>query len=93
MDIFFERLKASDLIARAFSISQALFKNSFLKYISLQMATFPSNDILWQYDEIRQEIIVMPKPKSFSDKLWGLGKDVWEKETADDYIRKERTEW
>lgn len=35
----------------------------------------------------------MPKPKSFTDKLWGLGKDTWNKESADDYIRKERSEW
>ncbi|HEY0828485.1 MAG TPA: AbrB/MazE/SpoVT family DNA-binding domain-containing protein [Bacilli bacterium] len=51
------------------------------------------DSLLWQYDEIRREIIVMPKPKSFSDKLWGLGKDIWEQEPADEYIRKERTEW
>lgn len=51
------------------------------------------DSLLWQYDEIRQEIIVMPKPKSFSDKLWGLGKEVWEQESADEYISKERAEW
>jgi bifunctional DNA-binding transcriptional regulator/antitoxin component of YhaV-PrlF toxin-antitoxin module len=51
------------------------------------------DSLLWQYDEIRQEIIVMPKPKSFSDKLWGLGKDIWEKESGDEFIQKERAEW
>jgi bifunctional DNA-binding transcriptional regulator/antitoxin component of YhaV-PrlF toxin-antitoxin module len=51
------------------------------------------DSLLWQYDELRQEIIVMPKPKSFSDKLWGLGKNIWDQESTDDYIRKERDEW
>ncbi len=51
------------------------------------------DSLLWQYDGIRQEIIVMPKPKSFSEKLWGLGKDIWGQEPTDEYISKERTEW
>ena len=49
--------------------------------------------LIWQYDEVHQEIIVMPKPKSFTDKLWGLGKDMWKNESTDDYIRKEREGW
>lgn len=51
------------------------------------------DSLLWQYDETRQEIVVIPKPKSFSDKLWGLGKEIWEPETGDDYIHEERTKW
>lgn len=49
--------------------------------------------LIWQYDEVHQEIIVMPKPKSFTDKLWGLGKELWETESTDDYLRKERESW
>lgn len=49
--------------------------------------------LIWQYDEIRSEIIVMPKPNSFSNKLWGLGKTMWEKEPVDDYVNKERENW
>ncbi len=51
------------------------------------------DSLLWQYDEVHQEIIVMLKPKSFSGKLWGLGKDIWEQEPGDEYITKERSEW
>jgi bifunctional DNA-binding transcriptional regulator/antitoxin component of YhaV-PrlF toxin-antitoxin module len=51
------------------------------------------DSLLWQYDEIRQEIIVMTKPKSFSDKLWGLGKELWESEPSHEYVNKERAEW
>lgn len=49
--------------------------------------------LIWLYDEVRNEIIVMPKPKSFSDKLWGLGKELWENESSDDYVKKERGNW
>jgi AbrB family looped-hinge helix DNA binding protein len=49
--------------------------------------------LIWQYDEAHKEIIVMPKPISFSDKLWGLGKELWKNETGDDYVRKERENW
>ena len=49
--------------------------------------------LIWQYDEVHQEIIVMPKPKSLTDKLWGLGKELWETESTDDYLRKERESW
>lgn len=31
------------------------------------------DNLLWMYDEIRKEITVMPKPKSFSDAMFGLG--------------------
>ena len=51
------------------------------------------DSLLWQYDEVNQEIIVMPKPNSFSDKMWGLGKELWEKESSDDYMKKERSDW
>lgn len=49
--------------------------------------------LIWQYDEPRAEIMVMPKPKSFSDKLWGLRKELWEHDSADEYVRKERESW
>ncbi|MFC4766481.1 AbrB/MazE/SpoVT family DNA-binding domain-containing protein [Effusibacillus consociatus] len=42
--------------------------------------------LIWKYDEIRDEIIVIRKPKRFSDALWGLGKEIWEKENGDEYV-------
>ena len=51
------------------------------------------DSLLWQYDEMRLEIIVMPKPNSFSDKLWGLGKKLWGKEKTDDFVQKDRENW
>lgn len=49
--------------------------------------------LLWMYDDIRKEIIVMPKPKRFTDAIFGLGKELWSEESMDDEVRKERDEW
>ncbi len=38
-------------------------------------------------------IIVIPKPKSFTGFLKGLGKEVWEEEDATEYVRRERKSW
>jgi bifunctional DNA-binding transcriptional regulator/antitoxin component of YhaV-PrlF toxin-antitoxin module len=51
------------------------------------------DQLIWKYDESREEIIVIRKPKSFADALWGLGKEVWKDEKADEYVQKERKEW
>jgi len=51
------------------------------------------DELIWKYDEIRDEITVIRKPKRFSDALWGLGKEMWKKESTDEYVRKERESW
>ncbi|WP_051331056.1 AbrB/MazE/SpoVT family DNA-binding domain-containing protein [Aneurinibacillus terranovensis] len=51
------------------------------------------DELIWKYDQISDEIIVIRKPKKFSDAFWGLGKELWEKENGDEYIRKEREGW
>lgn len=51
------------------------------------------DQLLWMYDETRNEIIVMAKPKNFTDAIWGLGKEVWEEGTSDQYVLKERDTW
>jgi bifunctional DNA-binding transcriptional regulator/antitoxin component of YhaV-PrlF toxin-antitoxin module len=52
-----------------------------------------SDELMWKYDELRDGIIVLRKPKCFSDALWGLGKEMWKKENAGEYVRKEREAW
>jgi bifunctional DNA-binding transcriptional regulator/antitoxin component of YhaV-PrlF toxin-antitoxin module len=37
------------------------------------------DELIWKYDEIRDEIIVIRKPKRFSDALWGFRKRNVEK--------------
>ena len=51
------------------------------------------DELIWKYDEIQDEIIVIRKPKSFSEALWGLGKEVWQKGDTDKYVREERESW
>lgn len=49
--------------------------------------------LIWKYDELRDEIIIIRKPHKFSDAIWGLGKEIWEKESGDEYVNKEREAW
>jgi AbrB family looped-hinge helix DNA binding protein len=44
-------------------------------------------------EEIEGMVIVIPKPKSFTGFLKGLGKEVWEGEDATDYVKRERRSW
>ncbi|MER3447095.1 MAG: AbrB family transcriptional regulator [Candidatus Dadabacteria bacterium] len=41
-------------------------------------------------EEIEGMVIVIPKPKSFTGFLKGLGKEVWEGEDTTDYVKGER---
>src|SRR3989338_10841809 len=38
-------------------------------------------------------IVLSPKPKSFTEHMLGLGKEIWEDIDPLDYIRKQRAEW
>jgi len=38
-------------------------------------------------------IILMPQPKSYTEQLAGLHKDLWQNVDPDAYVEKERTEW
>ncbi|MXQ54111.1 AbrB/MazE/SpoVT family DNA-binding domain-containing protein [Shimazuella sp. KC615] len=51
------------------------------------------DELIWKYDELRDEIIIIRKPIKFSEAFWGLGRKLWEKETADEYVNKEREGW
>jgi hypothetical protein len=51
------------------------------------------DELIWKYDKIGDEILVIRKPKCFSDTFWGLGKEIWEKENGNEYVRKERETW
>lgn len=44
-------------------------------------------------EEIEGVVVVIPKPKSFTDFLKGLGKEIWKGEDATRYIRRERESW
>lgn len=37
--------------------------------------------------------VVVPKPKSYADRLMGLHRDVWQGVDPDAYVREERRSW
>ncbi|MDQ6418819.1 AbrB/MazE/SpoVT family DNA-binding domain-containing protein [Paenibacillus sp. LHD-117] len=82
-----------DLNARLESEIRTKYQITIPEEIRVKANLAVGDKLLWQYDEVRDDIIVMPKPKSFSDKLWGLGKELWANESSDDYVRKERENW
>lgn len=51
----------------------------------------PSDNVL--VEEIEGMVVVIPRPKSFTKFLRGLGKEVWEGVEATEYVRKERESW
>jgi len=44
-------------------------------------------------EESYGRLILWPKPKSYSDALEGLGREIWEGVDPLEYIRKERASW
>ena len=44
-------------------------------------------------EEITGAIIILPEPKSFTEFMFGLGKDAWEGIDPRSYVKKERASW
>jgi len=44
-------------------------------------------------EEVNGAIIILPQPKSFSEFMFGLGKDVWKGIDAKAYVKKDRARW
>jgi len=44
-------------------------------------------------EEINGAIIILPQPKSFTEFMFGLGKDVWKDIDPKSYVKKERASW
>ncbi len=51
----------------------------------------PKDEVL--VEEIRGTIIVLPQPKSFTEFMLGLGKEVWEGMDPQVHVGKERADW
>ncbi|SHF76717.1 hypothetical protein SAMN02746089_02521 [Caldanaerobius fijiensis DSM 17918] len=60
-----------------------------IKYIIEKL----EDDIIWDYDNITGELVIMKRPESYVDALAGLGKEMWEKAGGTRYIEEMRTEW
>jgi AbrB family looped-hinge helix DNA binding protein len=51
----------------------------------------PKKEVL--VEEINGAIVILPHLKSFTEFMFGLGKDVWKGIDPKTYIRKERARW
>ncbi|MEW8997241.1 MAG: hypothetical protein AB2462_05260 [Thermoanaerobacter sp.] len=51
------------------------------------------DDLVWDYDEVKGELIIMKRPESYVEALIGLGKEMWEEAGGTKYIEKIREEW
>lgn len=53
------------------------------------------SQVLWSVEKVggQLRIALLPKPARWSDHIMGLGKEIWQDEPADQYIRKLRDEW
>jgi len=51
------------------------------------------DSLIWEIDETTNQIIVIPKPRSFTRHMRGLGKRTWKKVNVNEYIKRERDSW
>lgn len=51
------------------------------------------DEFIWDYDKKNNRLYLMKKPKSYTDFLSGLGKEMWDSVGGTDYIRQERDKW
>jgi AbrB family looped-hinge helix DNA binding protein len=40
-----------------------------------------------------EKVVLHPRPKNYTDYMLGLGKKVWQRIDATEYVRKERESW
>ena len=51
----------------------------------------PKKEVL--VEEINGVIVILPQPKSFTEFMLGLGKDIWKGIDPKTYVKKERASW
>ena len=49
--------------------------------------------IIWYYDEVKNQIIITSKPKSYAKAMRGLGSEIWKGVDPVKYMREERNGW
>lgn len=40
-----------------------------------------------------EKVVLRPRPKNYTNYMLGLGKEVWQRIDATEYVRKERESW
>ena len=56
-----------------------------------KVSIFPKKEVM--VEEVNGAIIILPQPKSFTEFMFGLGKEAWEGIDPKVYVKKERTHW
>jgi AbrB family looped-hinge helix DNA binding protein len=56
-----------------------------------KVAIFPKKEVI--VEEVNGAIIILPQPKSFTEFMFGLGKEAWEGVDPKAYVKKERAHW
>lgn len=82
-------LAVSELIKDINNVKKISIPVETIKYIIERLG----NDIIWDYDNITGELIIMKRPESYVDALAGLGQEIWEKLESKEFIEEMRTEW
>lgn len=59
--------------------------------IRKKVPLLPKKEVL--VEEINGAIVILPPPKSFTEFMLGLGKDVWKGINPKTYVKKERASW
>jgi len=61
------------------------------KHVREALDIGPGDELLMEVKE--GSLIIYPKPKSYTDYMIGLSKEVWEDVDTDRYLDKERESW
>ena len=66
---------------------QVVIPQSIRKKVSI----LPKREVM--VEEINGAIFILPQPKSFTEFMFGLGKNVWEGIDPKAYVKKESADW
>jgi hypothetical protein len=81
-----EMLKSADDIDNIKKIS---IPTDTIKYIIEMLG----DNIIWDYNKITGELIIMKRPESYTNALAGLGEDMWKQVGGTKYIKEMRNQW
>lgn len=79
----------SELIKDINNVKKISIPLDTIKYIIERLG----DDIIWDYDNITGELIIMKRPESYVETLAGLGQEIWEKLDDKEFIEEMRAEW
>ncbi len=70
------------------SANQTAVPSTVRQLLELQ----PGDKLLWRIDPELKQITIKPAPRQWGTYMRGLGKQVWQGEDAQEYVKKLRTD-